>query len=210
MKKYYRCETCGRIVEIIKDGEGDLICHGKPMVPIIEKQVNMYLKGIEDLAEIPEMPAEGFKSIDDVLDFAIKVEEDSYNFYKYWEEKVEQPHMKKVFADFAAQELKHKKKILDIKEGKKLKLTPSGGKKIADLKIGDYLLDVTPSPSMDFQDALIIAMKREKAAFEFYEALADMADSEEMKQLFNFLADEEAKHKLKLETIYDEYVYTEF
>jgi len=210
MNKYYRCETCGRIVEIIKEGEGDLICHGKPMVPITEKQVNMYLQGIEDLAEIPSMPAEGFKSIDDVLDFAIKVEEDSYNFYKYWEERVEQPHMKKVFAGFAEQELKHKKKIQDIKEGKKLKLTPSGSKKVMDLKIGDYLVDIRPSSEMDFQDALIIAMKREKAAFEFYEALEEMADSEEMKQVFRFLAEEEAKHKLKLETIYDEYVYTEF
>ncbi len=106
MNKYYRCETCGRIVEIIKEGSGDLICHGKPMVPITEKQVNMYLQGIEDLAEIPSMPAGGFKDIDEILDFAIKVEEDSYNLYKYWEDKVDCPHMKKVFASFANEELK--------------------------------------------------------------------------------------------------------
>ncbi|GEM_PF-36475 len=210
MKKYYRCETCGRIVEIIKDGSGDLLCHGKPMVPITEKEVNMYLQGIEDLAEIPSIPPKGFKNIDEILDFAIKVEEDSYSFYKFWEEKVERPHMKKVFASFANEELKHKKKIQEIKEGKKLKLTETGERRIPDLKIGDYLVDVRPSKAMDFQDALIVAMKREKAAFEFYEALEEMAESPEMKEIFRFLAEEEAKHKLKLESIYDEYIYTEF
>ncbi len=210
MNKYYWCETCGRIVETIKDGSGDLICHGKPMVPITEKQVNMFLQGLEDLAEIPAAPFKDFKNIDEILDFAIKVEEDSYNFYKYWEERVDTPHMKKIFASFAEEELKHKKKIQDIKEGNKLKLTESGGKRIMDLKIGDYLVDIRPGSSMDFQDALIVAMKREKASFEFYQTLEEAAETPEMKEIFKFLAEEEAKHKLKLETIYDEFVYTEF
>ncbi len=210
MSKYYRCEVCGKIVEIIKEGEGDLICHGKPMKEITEKEVNLYLQGLEDLSEIPAVPEEGFKTVDDVLNFAIKVEEDSYSFYKYWEEKVKQPNMKKIFASFANEELKHKKKIQEIKEGKKLNLTKSGGKRIADLKIGDYLIDIKPSSEMDFQDALILAIKREKAAFEFYDAIKELVDSDEMKQIFEFLANEEARHKLKLETIYDEQIYTEF
>ncbi len=210
MSKYYRCEVCGKIVEIIKEGEGDLICHGKPMKEITEREVNLYLQGLEDLSEIPAVPEEGFKSVDDILNFAIKVEEDSYNFYKYWEEKLERPQMKKIFAGFANEELKHKKKIQEIKEGKKLKLPESANKKVIDLKIGDYLVDIRPDSEMDFQDALILAIKREKAAFEFYDTIKELVESEEMKQIFEFLANEEARHKLKLETIYDEQIYTEF
>lgn len=27
----YKCETCGNLVEILKEGEGELVCCGKPM-----------------------------------------------------------------------------------------------------------------------------------------------------------------------------------
>lgn len=210
MHKYYRCERCGRIVEIIKEGEGELICHGAPMKEIEEKEVNLYLQEFEDISEIRAVPEEGFKNVEDILNFAIKVEEDSYNFYKYWEEKLEHPYMKKIFGIFASEELKHKKKIQEIKAGNKLKLSESADKKIMDLKIANYLVDVKPTSEMDFQDALILAMKREKAAYEFYDSIKELVDSPEMKQVFEFLANEEARHKLKLETIYDEHIYKNF
>ena len=40
------------------------------------------------------------------------------------------------------------------------KFTP---KQIQDIKIGDYLTDVEPHEGMSYQEALIVAMKKEKA-----------------------------------------------
>ena len=59
---------------------------------------------------------------------------------------------------------------------------------------------------MSYQDALIVAMKREKAAFKLYNSLAAMSPNEELSKIFKNLAFEEANHKLQFETEYDEQI----
>jgi rubrerythrin len=59
---------------------------------------------------------------------------------------------------------------------------------------------------MSYQEALIVAMKKEKSAFKLYSDLAKIAPTGDMKDLFNGLAMEESKHKLRFEIEYDEYV----
>ena len=76
--------------------------------------------------------------------------------------------------------------------------------RIADLKISDNLLDAVPSPDMDYQQALIVAMKAEKVAYKLYMDLSEASEDESMKDLFYLLAQEEAKHKLRFEIEYDE------
>jgi rubrerythrin len=82
-------------------------------------------------------------------------------------------------------------------------------KQVTDLKIVDYLVDIMPSPNMDYQEALIIAMKREKASFKLYNDLTAVAGTESLQSLFTALAQEEAKHKLRLETEYEKEIYSE-
>ena len=48
--------------------------------------------------------------------------------------------------------------------------------KVLDLKIGDYLVDVEPTDHMDYQQALVVAMKKEKKAFKMYIDLAGATD----------------------------------
>lgn len=114
--------------------------------------------------------------------------------------------MKEIFLNFAKEEAGHKKKLTDIKAGKRF--APSS-KKIADLKIGDYLVDVEPSDKLDYQQALVLAMKKEKKAFKLYTDLAASSGDDEMEQTFLSLAQEEAKHKLRFELEYDDYIMTE-
>ncbi len=147
-----------------------------------------------------------FKSADDILDFAMAREEESYKFYMDLAKTVKRPGMKKMFEQFAREEQGHKAKILDIKKGK---LMASAPKKIADLKIGDYLVDVKPGKNLDYQQALILAMKKEKMAFKLYTDLAERAPAETLKNLFLSLAQEEARHKLRFEIEYDDMVMTE-
>jgi rubrerythrin len=159
-----------------------------------------------DNMSIKEKNIFSFSNIDEILDFAIKSEEGAHAFYKGWAKKMEKSHIGKFFEELAAEELKHKEFILGLKKGKTLQPPVE---QVADLKISDYLLDVDASAALDFQDALTVAMHREKEAFKLYNKLAGMTDDQNVKSTFLSLAQEEAKHKLRLETIYDEEILKE-
>jgi rubrerythrin len=142
-----------------------------------------------------------FDSVDAALDFAIQNEQDASDFYTELASKMEKPQMKQTFQGFAAEERGHKAKLEAVKKGKMAKLSKD---KVLDLKIGDYLVEQQPSANMDYQSALILAMKKEKAAFRLYTDLAGSTDDEGMRELFLGLAQEEAKHKLRFEVEYDD------
>ena len=142
-----------------------------------------------------------FGSVEEVLDFAIKNEQEAHDLYMDLADKVEHKAMKGVFKQFAQEELGHKAKLEHIKAGGELK--PVEGK-IQDLKIADYSVEVQPHSGMTYQEALIIAMQAEKRAFMLYSDLANQTDDATIKELFLGLAQEEAKHKLRFEIEYDE------
>ncbi|MBN2420402.1 MAG: rubrerythrin, partial [Deltaproteobacteria bacterium] len=79
-------------------------------------------------------------------------------------------------------------------------------KKIPDLKISDYTVEMEYKPNMSYDDILRLAAKREEKALKFYTDFAEKADQEGHKKIFRVLAQEESKHKLKLETLLDDYL----
>lgn len=143
------------------------------------------------------------KSVDDILDFAIKKEEEAYKFYKELAVKA-RPHMKEIFESFATEELGHKNKLIKVKEGK-IVLKPSS-KESVDLKISEYLVDIPASPDISYQDALVVAMKREEASHRLYTILADLTGDEKLHSTFIALAEEESKHKFRIEREYDDLI----
>ena len=145
-------------------------------------------------------------SLDDALDFAIEKEQEAVDFYTDLATQAKNPLSRKVFEDFAREEKGHKAKLESVKRGK---LELRSTKNIVDLKISDYLVDVEPGPNLDFQQALILAMKREKAAFRLYTDLAEQMDDPKIRGVFLLLAQEEAKHKLRFEIEYDDKIYAE-
>ncbi|MGQ9572264.1 MAG: ferritin family protein [Dehalococcoidia bacterium] len=147
-----------------------------------------------------------FASVDEILDFAIGKEEEAAQLYTSLARQTRKPWMRQVFEEFASEEAGHKQKLLAIKEGK---LLLPAAEKVMDLKIGDYLKDVEPSLDLDYQEALIFAMKEEKAAFKLYSDLAAATDDEALRATLLALAQEEAKHKLRFEIEYDEQILTE-
>ena len=145
-------------------------------------------------------------SVDEILDFAIANEEEAAQFYTDLAGQMDRPWMSKIFESFAREEQGHKTKLLEVKAGKRLMQAET---KVLDLKIGDYLVEAPASKDMEYQDTLILAMKKEKTAFKMYSDLADATDDENTKSLFLSLAQEEAKHKLRFELEYDDYVMAE-
>ena len=147
-----------------------------------------------------------FKSIDDALDFAINSEQEAADFYTNLAEVSKNKAMSEVFIQFAKEEKGHKKRLINIKS--QGTFGPSD-EKVIDLEIGDYLVDIEPSDDMSYQDALILAMKKEKSAFKLYSDLAGIAPNSDLKNVFLTLAQEEAKHKLRFEIEYDDNILKE-
>ena len=142
-----------------------------------------------------------FKSVDEILGFAINKEEEAARMYTDLAGQMKKKYMRQVFEEFAGEELGHKEKLLKIK-GEKL-LQPAA-EKVMDLKMAEMLVDVEPSSDMDYQQALIFAMKEEKAAFKLYTELAESTDDETLRSTLLGLAQEEARHKLRFEIEYDD------
>jgi len=148
-----------------------------------------------------------YESVDEILDFAIQNEQEAHDFYMQLAQNMTRPAMKEIFEQFAHEELGHKAKLEDVKAGGALKAAEG---KIRSLGIADYVVGgAEPSPQMTYQEALIVAMNAEKRAFKLYNGLAASTDDPGLRELFLGLAQEEAKHKLRFEIEYDEYILTE-
>ncbi|MBN1885131.1 MAG: ferritin family protein [Candidatus Krumholzibacteriota bacterium] len=142
-----------------------------------------------------------FDTIDAVFDFAVEKEEEAAAFYREWADRVAHEAIRRVFAEFAGEEEKHRAKLVAAREGAS---TIHEGGRVPDLRLADHFVDVEPHPDMSYGDALRVAIAREKAAHDMYLDLAAAWSSTRFAGLFADLAEEEAGHKLKLETIYDD------
>lgn len=147
-----------------------------------------------------------FKSVEEILIFAIGSEQEAYDFYTRLSGLSQNTEMKQIFRQYAYEELGHKARLIKIREQGKIEIPDE---QIKNLKVTDYIVDVIPGPSMSYKEALIFAMEKEKAALRLYLDLASMAGKEEIKTILNVLAQEEARHHLRFEIEYDQLIHKE-
>lgn len=149
---------------------------------------------------------ERFKTLQDVITFAVGKEEAAYQLYSTTAQRVKSPAARKMLEEMAAQELGHKRMMEAMTQEK---LAQYNFQKVPDLKIGDYLLDVEVKEGMSFQEVLVFAMKSEEAAYKLYTAAEALAEAPEVKDALRLMASEEKKHKFQLESLYDDKVLAE-
>ena len=148
-----------------------------------------------------------FESLTEILDFAIEKEIEATEFYSSLAQKESFSGADKMFEEFAEEEKKHQKLLEDFKEkGITKSMEEYGLKWITDIKRSDYVVDLEYQPDMAYKEILMLAMKREEKALKLYNEFLDQADTKDSKKLFKILCQEEAKHKLALETMYDDYM----
>jgi len=147
-----------------------------------------------------------FRTVNEILDFAMKSEQEAVDFYTSLASQVKNPEIKEIFLQLAREEVDHKARLRKIKDEGVFEMTEEH---ISDLKIADYVVTAKPSPEMDYADALVLAMKKEKAAYKLYTSLEQRTDNPALKKVFHSLAIEESKHKLRFEKEYDDYVMRE-
>jgi rubrerythrin len=144
-----------------------------------------------------------FESFEKIMEYAIEKEKEAAAFYSDAAKQEKYPGTRGMFEDFAREELKHQALLENFS---KENVEHYKARKIPDLKRSDYLVDIAYSPGMIYPDILRLAMKREEKALKFYRDFSDRAETEAHKKLFLILSQEEAKHKLKLETLLDDYM----
>ncbi len=141
------------------------------------------------------------KKFKEVIQFAIDKEVEAFNFYTSASQVAKYSGAKELFLDLAAQEEGHRKLLENLNMEK---VAQARIEKIPDLKISDYMVDAELKPDLPYADMLRIAMKREERSVKLYEDLRGSNPDKDLKKLFTFLVQEESKHKLRLEKIYDD------
>lgn len=142
---------------------------------------------------------EKFKSVDEILDFAITREAEAIQLYSDLARKVEKPELRSALEGFIREELEHKEKLETEKaEGVVLK-----DEEVGNLGIAEYVEGGEARPDMSYKDLLILAMKKEDTSVKLYNDLAKISQDEKLRDMFLLLAQEEAEHKLRFELEYD-------
>jgi rubrerythrin len=144
-----------------------------------------------------------FESFEKIIEFAIEKEQEAVRFYEELSSQEAYAAGKERFVEFAAEERKHEEMLRNFT---KENLAHAEAAPVPNLKRSDYTVDFSYSPGLPYSDVLMLAAKREEKALALYSDLAGKAESEEYRNMFEFLAREEAKHKLALETILDDHM----
>ncbi len=149
----------------------------------------------------------GFKDLKEIVDFAIEKEKEAAEFYEAASREEGLSGSRQMLLEFADQERKHQELLEKFqREGLGDSLKNYEFKWITDIKRSDYVDDIEYKPGMAYHEILLLATKREEKALKLYNELLRQAESEDARLLFKMLCQEEAKHKLALESMYDDYM----
>lgn len=148
-----------------------------------------------------------FENLQAIVDFAIEREKEAAEFYETAFDGESFSGTKEMLKEFAEQERYHQHLLEKFKvEGLDDSVKDYKLKWIKDIKRSDYADEIEYQPGMAYHELLMLAMKREEKALKLYNELLSQANTPDSQKLFKMLCQEEAKHKLSLETMYDDYM----
>ena len=139
----------------------------------------------------------------EILDFAIEREREAVEFYRDLQSQAKFVAQIDMLKELEAMEMGH---IVVIENIRKKGVEDLQIKQVPNLKISEYLSREPEDLDMSYQSILIRAMKREEASTKLYTEMSQKFGDNQIAKLFRKLASEEAGHKLKFETLYDEWM----
>ncbi len=141
------------------------------------------------------------KTVGEILDMAIKREEVAYDFYMDIMGKVDDASVKDTVEFIAGEEKKHKAFLVNYKEGKfgadSLRMAD-----VVEYRLAEYLEEPEISQTSSSEDIYLVASHREAKSHQFYSELANMHGDSHLKTMLLKMANEELKHKEKMEYLY--------
>ncbi len=148
------------------------------------------------------------KKISDILDLAIQREVEAYAFYMDILGRVDDESVKDTLKFIAGEEVKHKRFLVNYREGKygtdSLRMA-----QFVDYKIAEYLEEPDIDGDLRSQEVYLIAAHRENRSHQFYTELANLHAEGELQSMLLKMANEELKHKEKMEYLYSNTAFTQ-
>jgi rubrerythrin len=141
-----------------------------------------------------------------ILSKAIDREVESYTFYRTISDKVKDANLKKLFAELAGDETKHREFLQGLlnKDLKSIKITAT-----KDYHLAESVAAPKLSADLKPLDGLAIAITKELEAMQMYTQLAKVNADPDQQKLFMELAAMERGHKARLEDIYTNMAFPE-
>ena len=141
------------------------------------------------------------KTIADVIDLAIQREEEAYDFYMDIHAKVQDASVRDTVQFIAGEEKKHRAFLVQYRDGNygadALRMTD-----VVEYRIAEYLEEPEITKDSSSEEVYLIAAHRESRSHQFYTELANMHADSELKTVLVKMANEELKHKEKMEYLY--------
>ena len=141
------------------------------------------------------------KRVADILEIAIKREEEAYDFYVDILARVIDESVKGTLEFMAGEEKKHKAFLVSYRDGhfgdKGLRMSD-----VIDYKIAEYLEEPEIGKHSKPEDVYLLASHREARSHQFYTELANLHAEGELRDMLLKMANEELKHKEKTEYLY--------
>jgi rubrerythrin len=154
---------------------------------------------------------EEFTSVEAVIERAIAIEEESITLYTTLAGAAQNVAVRTRLEELAAMERGHKARLQEIQRGNiRWALSRSQAMPVSDMRLSDHLEAKPIDANADYQDVLLAAARREKVTHDFYQAMSELVDDKLVKSVFEMLSAEELRHKVTLETIYEQVVYQAF
>jgi rubrerythrin len=144
------------------------------------------------------MEAQSLKS---VIEKAIGKEEEARTFYLGLADMVEEPLAKETLNYLAGEELHHKEFLLAYAKGDK-KFTALAMDEPVDYHIAQYLDEPDLKKNMNSSEVYLVAAHREWNSYKFYKGLAESQPAGEVREMLLQMANQELKHKEKVEYLY--------
>jgi rubrerythrin len=146
-----------------------------------------------------------FESFEEIIRFAIEKEKEAAAFYKEASLQEAYSGVKEMFEEFAQEEIKHRTLLEEFLKGERA-ISDYRFEWIPDMKRSDYIVGVKYEKGMSYPEILRLAMKREEGSLALYNHLAEKTEDRDLAKTFQILRQEESKHKLALETLYDDFM----
>ncbi len=148
-------------------------------------------------------PLEQISTVEELLDFAIRMEENSYNYYKKFVGKFSEP-VNVFILLMVDQKKEHQENIKNIKNNKNIQifLPQDIKRKQREEDLVRYTEPAQIAENASLEDFLQVAINIEKRAYEFYRDFEKQTKNKELEFMMEVLMEEELKNKEKLETLY--------
>lgn len=139
--------------------------------------------------------------LSEVLDTAIQREEEAYQFYKDILNEISDQSVKETIEWVANEEKKHKEFLVNYREGQ---YGPDAMRMsdVVHYKIAEHQEEPEIAKDMRREDVFLVASHREARSYEFYTELAALHPRGDTKEILLKIANEELKHKEKMEYLY--------